>query len=379
MDDVLQADLKAAYAADRHEIDAAVRRVLESGWYILGAEVKAFESEFAAWCGVPHAIGVGNGTDAIQLALRAVGCSVGTSVVTVSHTVSATVAAIEAIGATPILIDVEPGSLTMDPHELNFVLEHPPVGLPPIRAVVPVHLYGQPAHINDISAQCRSRGVALVDDCAHAHGAVIGDTKAGTWADASTFSFYPTKNLAGFGDGGMVTTGNAELAESLRAMRQYGWRFHYSSESQGVDSRLDELQAAMLRVRLRKLDGRLARRRAIAADYGDVLSSMDSDIVAPEERSGSLHAFHLYVVRSKDRDGLQTYLNDRGVRTNIHYPQPVHLQPCYMDRVRLGPQRCVESERACKEILTLPLHPEMTDGQVDRVCDALRSYVAERG
>ena len=362
-----QANPGAGYRALKPEIDAAVARVLDSGWYILGQEGRAFESAFAAWLGQgSQAIGCGNGTDAIALALRGLGIGPGCTVVTVSHTAVATVAAIESTGATPLLLDIEPAFYTMDPAELAAVLAHPPAGLPPIRAVVPVHLYGQVADIEVIESLCARHDVALIEDCAQAHGAKRNGRMAGTFGHAATFSFYPTKNLGALGDGGAVAVRDPDLAGRIAALRQYGWHKHYISDAVGVNSRLDEIQAAILSVKLAHLDAATARRRAIAARYDAVLAER-----RPLQRRGSEHVYHLYVTRSAARDAEQARLRGRGVGTGVHYPVPVHLQPAYADRVALGPARCVETERASREVLSVPLYPELTDEQVDQVCAAL--------
>ena len=366
---VPQANPGAGYRALQGEIDAAVARVLQSGWYILGQEGRVFEAEFAAWLGTTAAVGCGNGTDALALALRALGVGPGTTVVTVSHTAVATVAAIEMVGATPLLIDIEPSFYTMDPSELAEVLDHPPPGLPPIRAAIPVHLYGQPAALQPIIATCRKHGVAVVEDCAQAHGASIAGRKVGTFTEAATFSFYPTKNLGALGDGGMVATQDAELGARIAALRQYGWRTHYISDSVGVNSRLDELQAAILRVKLRHLDAQNARRRAMAAAYDAALHG--TALTPPMRREGVEHVFHLYVLRTPERATLQARLRATGIGTGIHYPSPVHLQPAYRGRLALGPSRCRETEVAAEQVLSLPLYAELTDGQVAQVCDAL--------
>jgi hypothetical protein len=368
---IAQANPGAGYRALRGEIDTAIARVLESGWYILGQEVRAFEAEFAAWLGAGAAVGCGNGTDAIALALRGLGIGRGCTVATVSHTAVATVAAIEMAGATPLLLDIDPDYFTLDPAELNAVLQSPPAGLPPIRAVLPVHLYGQAADLVAIAAACRRHGVALVEDCAQAHGARLNGQRLGTFGDAATFSFYPTKNLGALGDGGAVTTRDVDLATRIAALRQYGWRQHYISEdlganSRGVNSRLDELQAAILRVKLPHLDAANARRQAIAAAYDDALAGS-----APRRRPDAEHIFHLYVVRTADRAALQARLRAAGIGTGIHYPMPVHLQPGYTGRVALGPARCVATTAAAAEVLSLPLYPELTDAEVEQVCTAL--------
>src|ERR1700722_5112267 len=369
---VAQANPGAGYRALKAEIDAAVARVLESGWYVLGQEVRSFEAEFAAGLGCTAAIGCGNGTDALAPALRALGVGPGMSVVTVSHTAVATVAAIEMVGATPLLVDIEPEYYGMDPVELAAVLDHPPAGSPPIRAVIPVHLYGQPVALDPIIAACRRHGVPIVEDCAQAHGATIGERKVGTFTEIATFSFYPTKNLGALGDGGMVSTQDAELGASVAALRQYGWRKHYISDAVGVNSRLDELQAAILRVKLQHLDAQNARRRAIAAAYDVALRG--TSLAPPARRNGVRHVFHLYVLRVQDRTPLQARLRAAGIGTGIHYPSPVHLQPAYRERVAIGPSGCRASEFAAQQVLSLPIYPELTDGQVEQVCNALRNF-----
>ena len=363
---VPQANPGAGYRAHKAAIDAAVHRALDSGWYILGQEGRAFEAEFAAWLGAGTVVGCGNGTDAIALALRGLGIGAGSTVVTVSHTAVATVAAIESAGATPLLIDVEPDHYTMDPSELAAVLADPPPGLPPIRAVVPVHLYGQVADIEVIGTLCRRHDLLLIEDCAQAHGARRNGRLAGTFGDAATFSFYPTKNLGALGDGGAVLARDPAVAARIAALRQYGWARHYISDEVGVNSRLDELQAAILRVKLTHLDQANARRREIARAYDAVLGSR-----APKRRRGSEHVYHLYVVRVAERDRVQARLRERGVGSGVHYPVPVHLQPAYANRVALGPSRCVETERAAAAVLSLPLYPELTNEQVAHVCAAL--------
>lgn len=365
---VPQANPGAGYRALRPEIDAAVARVLGSGWYILGAETGAFEEEFAAWLGVAHAVGCSNGTDALALALHALDIGPGCTVVTVSHTAVATVAAIEMAGATPLLIDIEPDTYTMDPAELAAVLERPPAGLTPIRAVIPVHLYGQAADLPSILATCTRHGVAIIEDCSQAHGATLNQRKLGTFSEVAAFSLYPTKNLAALGDAAVLTSGDAALAVRLAALRQYGWRTHYVSDEVGVNSRLDELQAAILRVKLRHLDAQNTRRQAIADAYDAALAG--GAIRPPVRRAGATHVFHQYVLRVPDRPSVQARLRARGIASSVHYPLPVHLQPAYRSRVALGPSGCSASERACTEVISLPMYPELTDEQVGQVCAA---------
>jgi dTDP-4-amino-4,6-dideoxygalactose transaminase len=366
-----QANPGAGYRALKQKIDDAVARTLSSGWYILGNELREFEAEFAAWLGTAATVGCGNGTDAIALALRGLGVGPGATVVTVSHTAVATVAAIEMAGATPLLVDIDPVHYTMDPAALQSVLEVPPPHLPPIKAVVPVHLYGQPADLDRIVPLCRQHGVALIEDCAQAHGARLHGKRVGTFGDAATFSFYPTKNLGALGDGGAVATGDPALAERIAALRQYGWHRHYISDEIGVNSRLDEVQAAILRVKLTCLDQQNARRGAIAAAYTDALR--DGPMQPPRPRDGATHVYHLYVTRSAQRDRIQARLKECGIGTGIHYPVPVHRQPAYAGRVALGPGGCPETDRAAGEILSLPIYPELTDADVACVTAALKS------
>jgi dTDP-4-amino-4,6-dideoxygalactose transaminase len=364
-----QANPGAGYRALQPEIDAAVARVLSSGWYILGAEGKAFEAEFASWLGAGSVVGCGNGTDAIALALRGLDIGPGCTVATVSHTAVATVAAIEMAGAVPLLIDIDPVHYTMDPDALARALDSPPPGLPPVKAVVVVHLYGQPADMDRIVPLCRRHGVTLIEDCAQAHGARLHGQRVGTFGDAATFSFYPTKNLGALGDGGAVAVADPERATRIAALRQYGWHNHYTSDLVGVNSRLDEIQAAILRAKLPHLDAQNARRAAIAERYTGALRGL----TPPVRREGADHVFHLYVTRTANRAAVQAALREKGVGSGIHYPMPVHLQPAYVGRVALGPGGCPATELACREVLSLPLYPELTEAQVEEVCGALGS------
>ena len=373
---VPQNDPKAAYLAQREAIDAAIAEILDSGWYILGKQVTEFEAEFAGAVGSGHGIGVGNGTDALVLALRALGIGPGKIVATVSHTAVATVAAIEMVGARPLLLDIDPDTYTMDPKELERVLTHPPQG-ERIAAIVPVHLYGQPADLAAIAALARHHGVPLIEDCAQCHGARFEGRSAGSFGALACYSFYPTKNLGALGDGGMVTTSDAGLAAELRALREYGWRGQrYVSERSGVNSRLDELQAAILRVKLTALAADNARRRAIAARYDAGLAGLP--IQPPGRDPRAEHVFHQYVVRAARRDELRARLQDSGIGTNIHYPVPVHLQPAYRGRVAMGPSGMARTEQAASEIFSLPMYPQLTEAQVDRVSAALRSALGAR-
>ena len=371
---VPQADPGAGYRAQKEAIDAAVARALGSGWYILGKEGEAFEREYAAWQGAARAVGCANGTDALTLAMRGLGIGPGATVVTVSHTAVATVAAIEMVGAVPLLLDIDPETYTMDPDELAAVLDDPPPGLPPIRAVIPVHIYGQSCDLAPMLKAAQAHGVAVIEDCSQAHGATYAGRKVGNHGDVACYSLYPTKNLGALGDGGVLTTDDAALADRIGAIRQYGWKERYISAEVGVNSRLDELQAAILRVKLTALDAGNARRQAIAAAYDAALAG--GPFAPPARRPGATHVFHQYVLRVADRAALMARLRGEGVATAIHYPQPVHLQPAYRGRTPLGPAGCAETARAAAEVMSLPMFPELTGAQVKHVCAALRRCYA---
>jgi len=315
-------------------------------------------------------VGCANGTDALALTLRGMGIGPGCTVVTVSHTAVATVAAIEMTGATPLLVDIDPDTFTMDADELVAVLDDPPPGLPPIRAIIPVHLYGQACDLDPMLAACKAHGVMVIEDCSQAHGASLTGRKVGTMGDAACFSLYPTKNLGALGDGGVLTTDDEALADRIGAIRQYGWKERYISDGVGVNSRLDEIQAAILRVKLHYLDAGNARRKAIAAAYDEAL--FGTSYAAPIRREGAGHVYHQYVLRVPERAALMARMRAEGVATAIHYPSPVHLQPAYRGRTPLGPAGCAETARAAGEVMSLPMFPELTDAQVGHVCTVLR-------
>jgi dTDP-3-amino-3,4,6-trideoxy-alpha-D-glucose transaminase len=349
----------------KDQIDAAARRVLESGRFILGPEVRAFEEEFAAWLGVEHTVGVASGTDAIHLALRACGIGPGDEVITVAHTAVATVVAVEMAGARPVLVDVDPETYTMDPAACRAAIS------PRTKAILPVHLYGHPADMTALGEIARRHGLLLVEDCAQAHGARIEGTLVGTFGEVACFSFYPTKNLGAFGDGGAVVTRDAALAERVRRLRNYGQTSRYRHESRGFNSRLDELQAAILRVRLVYLDEFNAARRQVAAAYAKHLRGVSP----PVERPGAYHVYHLYVVRHQRRDALREHLRARGVGTLIHYPTPAHLQPAYAD-LGYRPGSLPLTEQVACEIVSLPLYVGMGEEEVRAVCAAIAEFEA---
>jgi dTDP-3-amino-3,4,6-trideoxy-alpha-D-glucose transaminase len=358
-------DLSRGVAKHRAELDAVVARVLDSGWYVLGQEGKAFEEEFAAACGAAHAVGVGSGTDAIELALRVLGIGSGDEVVTQANTCVPTVAAIERAGATPVLCDVEAEAGTMDPASLAGAFTDK------TRAVVPVHLYGQCADTDAIADLCAERGIDLVEDCAQAVGAELRGRPAGTVGSLGCFSFYPTKNLAALGDGGAVVTNDDALAKRLRLVRQYGQSDRYRHIVEGVNSRLDELQAAVLRARLPHLPSWNQRRAAIAAEYAQALE--ETPVRPLAQLDGRRHVFHLFVVDAPHRDALKAHLDDACIQTLIHYPTPIHRHPPYQ-RLAGGPVPLSISERFCERILSLPIYPELRDDEVERVAEALRTF-----
>lgn len=360
----------AAYRATRARIDRAIARVLKSGRYILGPEVEAFEREFAAYIGCRHAVGVGSGTDALVLALRALGLPPGTLVATVSHTAVATVAAIELAGLTPLLLDIDPATYTLAPAALERAFGSGRR----IGAVIVVHLYGQAADLDALAPLIRRHGATLIEDCAQCHGATLGGKRLGSMGDIACFSFYPTKNLGAVGDGGAVLTSNGDRAMRLRELREYGWRERYVSAVPGMNTRLDPIQAAVLRVKLPGLDRANARRAAIAARYDRGLAK--TGLGLPTRRPGATHVFHQYVVRTPRRDALRAALDGAGIGTTVHYPVPVHLQPAYRGRVALDPGGLGESERTAREVLSLPMFPELGAADVARVIAAVKTFLA---
>lgn len=359
----------ADYEASKADIDAAIQHVLTSGHYILGGEVDAFEKEFAAWVGVKHCIGVANGTDAIELLLRGLDIGQGDCVAVPSHTAVASAAGISRAGARPVFVDIDEKTLTVCPQALDELLRSP--GGSGIKAILAVHMYGHPAAWAELERVAARHRLELLEDCAQAHGASDEGRMAGSLGRGAAFSFYPTKNLGALGDGGAITTSDEVLAERIRVLRQYGWGQRYISSVEGVNSRLDELQAAILRVKLPTLDLQLSRRRALASRYQERLTT--TSIALPWVRNGAEHAYHLYVIRSGDREGLKRHLTERGIPVALHYPAAIHQQPAYQRHAAKSPALPV-TERLVNEILTLPLHPHLSERAVDAVCDAILEY-----
>ena len=362
-------DLKPQYAAIESEARAAIDGVFQRGSFILGPEGTAFEQEFASYLGAKHAAGVASGTDALHLALRACGIGPGDQVITVTNTAVATVAAIELAGAQPVFVDIDPATFNLNPGLVETAIT------PQTRALLPVHLYGQPANLQPLLDIARPRGLRVIEDACQAHGATYQGIKLGAIGDIGCFSFYPTKNLGGYGDGGMVTTNDDALAERLRLLRTYGWAERDRSVLRGMNSRLDEVQAAVLRVKLRRLDRWNQQRRNLAARYTELLGGVRG-ITVPEEAPYGQHVYHLYVVRVQERARLRQYLTEQDIGTLVHYPIPIHRQEAYLD-LGYAEGSLPQAERAAQEILSLPLYPLMDLNQVDVVCRAIcRFYEA---
>jgi dTDP-4-amino-4,6-dideoxygalactose transaminase len=364
------ASASAQYATIKEELDAAIHRVLDSGWFVLGEEVAAFEREFAAYCGTEYAIGVGNGTDALMLALRALGIGLGDEVITVPMTAAFGAFAITLNGATPIFVDIDAATANMDTTRLEAAIT------PRTKAIMPVHLYGQAADLAPILSIAERHGIPVVEDAAQAHGAIYDGKRVGSIGVIAGFSFYPSKNLGAAGDGGMVTTNDPALAEQIRMLRNGGQQGRYNHVIQGVNSRLDEMQAAVLRVKLAHLDAWNAARRRHAARYDELLAG--SAVELPELRPDAppeSHVWHLYAVRHARRDALAAHLKARGIGTGVHYPAALHLQPAFAS-LGLGPGAFPVAERQAREELSLPMYPEMTDDDIAYIADAVRAFGA---
>jgi len=358
-------DLKAAYAELKDELDAAYHRVMDSGYFILGPELEAFEGEFARYCDAEQCVGVGNGLDALQLILRAYGIQTGDEVIVPTNTFIATWLAVSACGAKPVPVEPAEHSYNLDPERVSRAITSK------TKAIIAVHLYGQPAEMDALKTVARQYGLRVIEDAAQAHGARYRGRRAGTLGDAAAFSFYPGKNLGAFGDGGAVVTNDAELASTVRLLRNYGSEIKYRHETKGMNSRLDELQAAFLRARLACLDEWNGRRSRCAAAYAELMKQ--ADVGLPVVADDIEPSWHLFVVRSKDREKLVTCMNDAGLAWQIHYPVPCHLQGAFSD---MGFSRgdFPLTEKLAGEILSLPIGPHMTDEDVRRVADCIVSH-----
>ncbi len=356
----------AQYRAHEDVIQSSIIEVLNRGTYILGQEVMAFERAFAKYCGLPYAVGVGSGTDALILTLRALGIGRGDEVITVSHTAVATVAAILAVGAVPVLVDIDPIYYTLDPSSLEAAITAE------TRAIIAVHIYGQAADLDAICAIAKRRGVPVIEDCAQATGGFYKGWRVGQRGEVACFSFFPTKNLGAIGDGGMVATADGAIAERVRRIRQYGWDDARQTQEPGLNSRLDEIQAAILRVKLPFLDADNERRRVLAELYQNSLVGLP--LSAPAQRPGCQHVFHLYVVVCDDRDALRADLANVGIGSGIHYPQPIHRQSGYTEASVIPQGGLPVTERLVDRILTLPLYPELKEAEIEAVVSAIQSH-----
>jgi dTDP-4-amino-4,6-dideoxygalactose transaminase len=363
---ILCANPAAQFHSYQSEIEAAVLKVLRSNRYILGEEAEALETEFADYIGVHSAIGVANGTDALEIALRALDIGPGDEVITVSHTAVATVAAIEAAGAIPVLVDVDPIYYTLNPGQLQEVIS------PKTKAVIAVHLYGQAADLDAISQFCAENKLFLIEDVSQAHGAKWKGKRLGSIGHIACFSCYPTKNLGAIGDAGLIATNDAKLGNKVRMLREYGWKHRYISELVGRNSRLDELQAAILRIKLRHLDADNSKRQEIAGQYSKVLAGQSLKL--PATRENAEHVFHLYVIRTAKRYELIEHLKSHNIHAGVHYPMSVHMQPAYKTRIRKAVNMSV-TEKLAQEVLSLPMFPELENQQISEVAQALNSFI----
>jgi len=336
------------------EIKEAINRVLESSWYILGEEVKRFEKEFSEYIGTKYGVGVSSGTDAIMLSLMALGIGRGDEVITVSHTSIATVSAISITGAEPIFVDVEENTMLMDINKVKLKIANK------TKAIVPVHLYGHSVNMNPLIEISEKYGIPIVEDCAQAHGAEYNGKKVGSIGKLGAFSFYPTKNLGAYGDAGMIVTNDKELYQKLLMLRQYGWKERDKSVMKGVNSRLDEIQAAILRVKLKYLGEWNEKRRYNAKLYNELLKN--TEILTPVEKKYAKHVYHQYVIRLRNRNVLKKYLQKKGIQTQIHYPVPVHKQRPYKINSRLP-----VTEKICNQILSLPVHPWLNEKEIELI------------
>lgn len=363
-------DLRAQYASIRSEVEQAVLRVLESQQCILGPDVSALEEEIAAYCGVRHAIGCGSGTDALLLALRALDIGPGDEVLTTPFTFFATAGAIANVGATPVFADIDARTFNLDPESAARTLRQ----RPRIRAIVPVHLYGLCADMDAFLAMAGERGIPVIEDAAQAIGADYRGRRAGSMGAIGCFSFFPTKNLGGAGEGGILTTDDDRLAERLRALRVHGSRTRYFHDEVGTNSRLDTLQAAILRVKLRRLEEWTSRRIAHAALYTRLLGELRAPVQPPGLPSWpARHVFHQYVIRAPGRDALRTWLARHGIASEIYYPLPLHRQRCF-ERLGYGEGSLPASEQAAREVLALPIYPELEPAQIERICQTIVSF-----
>ena len=358
-------DLRLQYDSIKEEVDRAIADTLERGWFILGENVREFEKEFAGYCGVKHASGVASGTDALHISLLACGVGNGDEVITTSLSAIASAFAVTYTGAKPVFTDIDPETFNMDVADMERRITKK------TKAIIPVHLYGNPCDMDPIMEIAEKRGLVVIEDCAQAHGAEYKGRKVGSIGHIAAFSFYPTKNLGAYGDGGAVLTDSDELAEKVEMLRNYGQKTRYYHLMKGFNSRLDELQAAILRVKLRKLDQWNDSRRSNAHLYDKLLEQ--SDVVTPAEKEYAKHIYHLYVIRSKRRDELRAWLKANGILTDVHYPIPLPLQEAYKE-LGFGSGSFPVVEKAVKEIISLPMFPELKNEDIEKVAQSIKLF-----
>jgi dTDP-4-amino-4,6-dideoxygalactose transaminase len=359
-------DVGAQLRSIRGEIDAAVGRVLDGGSFILGEEVERFEEEFAAYCAAHHAVGLDSGVSALEMGMRALGIGPGDEVIVPVNSFIASSSAVSFTGATPVFVDVDPLTYNIDPHQVEKCIT------PRTKAIMIVHLYGQPADIDDVSSIAENNDLFVIEDAAQAHGARYRGRPVGSFGHVAAFSFYPAKNLGAFGDAGAVVTNDAEVADAVRLMRNYGQSEKHRHEHLGWNRRLDTIQAAVLRVKLRHLDRWNARRQDLAGLYDHLLEGQR--VTTPSTKPHRDHVYHLYVIQVEDRDALRAFLRERGIDTGIHYPVPIHLQPAY---AHLGCEAGTfpVAEAGAGRILSLPMFPELSDEQVEHIADGIEAFL----
>lgn len=359
-------NLKMQYHSIKKEIDKAINNVLESGYFILGENVKIFEKEFADYCNTKYAIGVASGTDALHIALLALGIGNGDEVITTSLSAIATALTISFTGAKPVFVDIDPETYNIDANKIEEKITNK------TRAIIPVHLYGQPAEMEKIKKIADAHGLFVIEDVAQAHGAEFKGKRVGSIGNVGCFSFYPTKNLGAYGDGGMIVTNDEKIAEKVRLLRDYGQKIRYHHLIKGFNSRLDEIQAAILRVKLKKLDEWNNIRRKNAKQYNELLK--ESGVILPVEKPYAKHIYHQYVIRTNQRDKLQEWLRSKGILTDVHYPIPIHLQNAYKE---LGYKRgdLPVTEKYVDEILSLPMYPELKREDIKKIADMITIFI----
>lgn len=364
---ILMNDFKKEYQAIKEDVQIALNRMLESGWYILGPEVEAFEKEFAAYCGTTYAVGVANGLEALQIALMAHDIGRNDEVITVSNSAVATTLSITAVGATPVFVDIDAYYHIDTTLIENAITEK-------TKAIIPVHLFGQMVDMDALGKIASKHNLIIIEDACQAHGATLNGKMAGSIGSLGCFSFYPTKNLGAYGDGGAITTNDKALYERCKMLRNYGQKTRYIHEMKGLNSRLDEMQAALLRVKLTKLDEAIDKRNERAAQYSELLTGV-GDIKLPQIRKNARHTFHLYPIATARRDELQAFLKEHKVESLIHYPIPIHKQQCYAEFNSIS---LPQTEKIANQILSLPIHPFLTESEVETVCALITKFYSTK-